>query len=169
MNTKLDKKDREILDILTKDGRESFTKISEKLSFSDTGVKKRLTKLYREGILKVQGNLNLDALHFKACLILLEVKTREDLNDIIDAYESCPYTFLTLELLGSFNLLIGVYGHDIEDLEKRIIDCGPTQMHGVLRSKIILISNFKIPQYLPLKIFLEKEDQDLCGECDRFH
>lgn len=166
MNTKLDKTDREILDILTKNGRESFTKISGKLSFSDTGIKKRLYKLNNEGILKVQGNLSLNALHFKACLILLEVRTQEYLNNIIEVYESCPYCFLTLELLGSFNLLIGFYGHDIEDLEKKIKVCGPTHNQGVLHSKILLISNFKLPQFIPLRIINDKENFRICeGEC----
>ncbi len=172
MNTKLDKTDREILDILTQDGREAFTKISEKLSFSDTGVKKRLSKLNKDGILKVQGNLSLDALHFKACLILLEIRTNEDLNNIIKAYESCPYLFLTLELLGSFNLLIGFYGHNIEDLDKKIKYCGPRRMQGVLHSKLILISSFKIPQFLPLKIISEnnfqKESLHICEKCQRY-
>lgn len=172
MNTKLDKTDREILDILSQDGRESFTRISEKVCFSDTGIKKRLSKLNKEGILKIQGNLSLDALNFKACLILLEVKNHEDLNNITNRYDSCPYVFLTLELLGSFNLLIGLYGSTIEDLDKKIKFCGPLNMQGVLHSKIIIISNFKLPQFLPLKIIcgkkLEKKNTQICEKCYLF-
>ena len=169
MNTKLDKTNREILNILTDNGRESFTKISEKLNFSDTGIKKRLTKLNKEGILKIQSNLNLDALHFKACLILLEVKSNDDLKKIIEAYDSCPYVFLTIELLGNFNLLMGFYGNSIEDLEKKIKLCGPLNMQGILHSEIIIISNFKLPHFLPLKILLENNIEQFnnhtCQEC----
>jgi len=172
MNTKLDRTDREILDILTEDGRETFTRISEKVSFSDTGIKKRLSKLNKEGILKIQGNLSLDALNFKACLILLEVKNNEDMNNIIEKYISCPYNFLTLELLGSFNLLIGLYGSTIEDLDKKIKCCGPLNMRGVLHSKIIIISNFKLPQFLPLKIICDKDfketNEKICEQCEIF-
>lgn len=166
MHTKLDKTDRAILDILTKHGRESYTTLSKKLSFSDTGIKKRLYKLNNEGILKVQGNLNLDALHLKACLILLEVKGHDDLNRIIKAYENCPYVFLTLELLGNYNLLMGFYGHNIEDVDEKIKDCGPSNMPGVLHSEVMLISNFNLPTFLPLKI-VSADQQVKINVCER--
>ena len=172
MNTKLDKTNREILEILTNNGRASYTKISEQLSFSDTGVRKRLSKLNEEGILKIQVNLSLDALNFKACLMLLEIKNRKDLDTIIKRYESCPYVFLTLELLGSFNLLIGIYGCNIEDLDKKLKCCGPLNLQGVLHSKIILISNFQLPKFLPLKIICDKKFEEkntrICEECNIF-
>lgn len=176
MKTIFDEINRKILNILVKDGREPLTKISEEISLSNTGIKKRIAKLNASGIFKVQGNFNLDAMEFKTCLILLEVKNFELLTNIIKAYKNCPYVFLIAETLGSFNLLMGFYGNRDNDLNFKLKYCGPSNKEGVLHSKIILISDLKSPKFLPLQIFLNNSNDDIykrecgynCNSCEAF-
>jgi len=168
MKTKFDYIDRMILDILRKDGRESITKISEKLSLSNTGIKKRVAKLNKSGVFKIQGSLNLNVMDFKACIILLEVKNNEYSSEIIKTYNSCPYVFFIVEIIGSFNLLLGFYGNSGHDLNLKLKMCGPSNMEGVLHSKIMLISEFKYPKFLPLQIILDDTDEKSNSNFCRF-
>ena len=77
---RLDGIDKQILKELYENGRESLTTLNTKIFKTDsevmshTGVKKRITKLESSEILKVQGNININNLNYKAMLILLEMK-----------------------------------------------------------------------------------------------
>jgi len=50
--TKLDEKDRQILQILGKDSRMSVEKVSELVNLSATPVRRRIRRLEREGVIK---------------------------------------------------------------------------------------------------------------------
>ncbi|NVM17188.1 MAG: winged helix-turn-helix transcriptional regulator [Candidatus Lokiarchaeota archaeon] len=167
MKFKFDLIDRKILEMLIDDGRQSLTQISKEIAMSNSGIKKRVSKLNKSGVLKIQGNFNLEAMEFKACVILLEIKNFEFISKIIKAYKSCPYVFLVAEILSSFNLMIGFFGNSDQDLNNKLKLCGPSNKEGVLHSKTILISDFKFPQFLPLHLsFRENEDiinNNSCG------
>ena len=166
MKFKFDLIDRKILEMLIDDGRQSLTQISKEIALSNSGIKKRVVKLNKSGILKIQGNFSLEAMKFKACVILLEVKNFECISEIIKAYKSCPYIFLVAEILSSFNLMIGLFGNSDQDLNNKLKLCGPSNKEGVLHSKIILISDFKFPQYLPLHSSLrDNEDLNNSNSC----
>jgi len=158
MKVKFDHIDIKILKMLIDDGRQTLTQISKKTTLSNSGIKKRVTKLNDSGILKIQGNFNLEAMDFKACIILLEVKNFKFISEISKAYNSCPYVFLVAEILSSFNLMIGLCGNGDQDLNNKLKLCGPSNSEGVLHSQIILISDFKLPQYLPLHLSLKKNE-----------
>lgn len=150
MKTRFNQTDRKILDILMKDGRTSVSKISEIISLSNTGTQKRITKLNNLGFLKIRGNLNVNALNIKTCLIILEVKNHNSLATIIKNYKSCPYVYFLAETIGKCNLLIGFYGNSDIDLTVKLKYCGPANMEGILHSEIILISRLKYPMFMPL-------------------
>ena len=174
----LDDIDKQILNELYKDGRESLTSLNQKIYkanqelMSHTGVKKRIIKLGNSEILKVQGNINLNNLNYKACFILLEMKNYDEIRKIINYYSDCPRVFLLAQITGQYNLIMGIAGQSIDVLHRYINYCGPTNKEGVLHSQILFISNIDFPQFLPINLFSKKSQEDKCGnicnDCEAF-
>lgn len=174
MKTKFDDVDLSILEILMRNGRERMTKISELISLSNTGIKKRISKLNDNGLLKIRGNLNIKALQLKACLITLEIENHKNLAKIVSDYKYCPYVFFIAETIGNFNLVVGFYGNNDNDLNTKLKFCGPTNREGILHSKITFITEFKFPKFFPLHFLHDKEDLAInccgcsCQDCEAY-
>ena len=174
----LDDIDRQILNELYKNGRESLTSLNQKIYKTDqelmshTGVKKRIVKLGNSEILKVQGNINITSLNYKACFILLEMKNYEEIRKIIKEYSDCPRVFLLAHINGQYNIIIGIAGQSIDVLHRYINYCGPTNKEGVLHSQILFISSIEVPKFLPMNLFNKKSQEDKCGnickDCEAF-
>lgn len=165
----LDNIDKQIINALYEKGRESLISIGEKVFKSDkdimshAGVRKRIVKMEDSGILKVQGNININALNYKGCLILLEMKNYDEVKKIISAYSDCPRVFLLVQITGRYNLIMGILGQNIDVLHRYINYCGPTNKEGILHSEILFISNIESPEFLPLNIFSKKSQETQCG------
>lgn len=174
----LDNIDKQIINALFSKGRESLISIGEKVVkpnqelMSHTGVRKRIVKLEESEILKVQGNININALNYRACLILLEIKNYEEITKIIKAYSECPRVFLLAQVTGQYNLIMGIVGQSTDVLHRYINYCGPTNKEGILHSEILFISNIEIPKFLPLNLFSKKSQESNCGnicrDCEAF-
>ena len=174
----LDIIDKQIINALYDKGRESLINIGEKVVKSDkdlmshAGVRKRIVKMEDSGILKVQGNINIDPLNYKACLILLEMKNYDEVKKIINAYAECPRIFLLAQITGRYNLIMGIIGQNIEVLHRYINYCGPTNKEGILHSEILFVSNINAPGYLPLNLFSKKSQEtkceNICKDCEAY-
>jgi len=174
----LDEIDKQILNELYKNGRESLTSLNQKIQKADqelmshTGVKKRIVKLGNSEILKVQGNINITSLNYKTCFILLEMKNYEEIRKIIKEYCDCPRVFLLAQITGQYNIIIGIAGQSIDVLHRYINYCGPTNKEGVLHSQILFVSNLEMPSFLPMNLFSKKSQEDKCGnickDCEAF-
>ncbi|MBD3202042.1 MAG: hypothetical protein GF316_18645 [Candidatus Lokiarchaeota archaeon] len=165
----LDEIYKQIINILYNYGRESLTSIGEKVHKADkdkmshTGVNKRLTKLEKLNLLKVQGNVNISKLDYKACYILIELKNFESIKSIIKSYEKCPRVFLLNQVSGRYNLILGIVGQNTEILQRYINHCGPTNKEGILHSDILFVSDFVIPPYIPINLFGKESYECNCG------
>jgi len=165
----LDNIDKQIINALYDKGRESLINIGEKVFKSDkdimshAGVRKRIIKMEDSGVLKVQGNININALNYKACLILLEMKNYDEVKKIINAYAECPRIFLLAQITGRYNLIMGIIGQSIDVLHRYINYCGPTNKEGILHSEILFVSNLDAPGYLPLNLFRKESQETKCG------
>jgi len=174
----LDNIDKQIINALYDKGRESLISIGEKVFKSDkdimshAGIRKRIVKLEDSGILKVQGNININALNYKACLILLEMKNYDEVKKIINAYSDCPRVFLLAQITGRFNLILGIVGQNVEILHRYINYCGPTNKEGILHSEILFISNLNASDYLPLNLFSKNSQElkcgNICKDCEAY-
>jgi DNA-binding Lrp family transcriptional regulator len=174
----LDDIDKQIINALYENGRESLISIGEKVIKTDkeimshAGVRKRISKMEESEILKVQGNVNINALNYKACIILLEMKNYDEINHIIQAYSECPRIFLLAQITGRYNVIMGIIGQSIEILHRYINYCGPTNKEGILHSEILFISNLNSPRYISLNLF-SKESQEIkcgniCKDCEAY-
>ncbi len=174
----LDNIDKQIIRELFKNGRESLTTINTRIykdeseTMSHTGVKNRITKLESEEILKVQGNINVEKLKYKACFILLEMKNYEEIKKILKEYSDCPRVFLLAHVTGQYNVIMGVIGQNIDVLHRYINYCGPTNKEGILHSQIMFVSTIETPKFLPINLFCDKSQENKCGnvckDCEAF-
>jgi DNA-binding Lrp family transcriptional regulator len=175
---KLDDIDKQIIDVLYKDGRESLKNIGDQVfkdgkeTMSHTGVNKRIKKLEKEDIMKVQGNIKLEHINYKACYILLEMANYDYIQNIIKAYDKCPRVFLLNQLTGRYNLIMGVIGQSVDVLHRYINHCGPTNKEGILHSEVLFVSDFRLPEFIPLNLFSSKSNECNCGNvcknCEAF-
>ncbi len=174
----LDDIDKQILNLLFKNGRESLTTISEnvikadKKPMSHMGIKKRISKIEKAQVLKVQGNINLGSLNYRGCFILLEMKNYDEVKKIIEAYTDCPRVFLLSHVQGQFNLIMGIVGQSVDVLHRYINYCGPTNKEGILHSQTLFISELIAPKFLPINLFSKESQESKCGnicrDCEAF-
>ncbi len=164
----LDQIDRQILNALFKNGRESLTKLekvvfkSENETMSHTGIAKRIAKLEDSGLLKVQANTNINTLDYKALFLLMEMSNYDEVKNIIKAYEECPRVFLLAQVTGQYNLILGIVGQSLDVLHRYLNFCGPTNKEGILHTATIFVSNLIIPKFLPLNFFSQQSKADKC-------
>jgi len=174
----LDDIDKQILNELYKNGRESLTSLNQKILKADqelmshTGVKKRIIRLRNSEVLKIQGNINFNNLNYKACFILLEMKNYDEIKKIIKCYKDCPRVFLLAHITGQYNLILGIMGQSIDVLHRYINYCGPTNKEGVLHSQILFVSTLETPEFLPINLFSKESQEAKCGnickDCEAF-
>jgi len=165
----LDNIDKQIVTALFKSGRESLTNLKEIIFKSDdetmshTGIAKRISKLEDKGILKVQGNININEINYKTLFILMEWGNYEEIKSIIKSYSECPRVFLLAQVTGQYNLIMGVIGQNLDVLHRYINHCGPTNKKGLLHSALIFGSDFITPKFLPLNLFSKESNEQNCG------
>ncbi len=141
-------------------------------TMSHTGIAKRITKLGSSNILKIQANISVKNLEFKAASILIEMKIFDDVKKINEEYEGCPRVFLLAPVNGQHNLIFGIMGRNGDVLRRYINLCGPTNKPGMLHSTVLFTSNFLMPKHLPLNLFSEVSKEHKCKniskECEAF-
>ena len=174
----LDQIDKQILNILLKDGRKSLSSLSKmvkksnKDTMSHAGIAKRISKLGELGILNVQGNLSAKALKYTVAFILIEMKNFEEVQKISEAYAECPRVFLLAHLNGQYNLIMGVVGQNVDVMRRYLNHCGPTNKEGILHSVVLFTSDLLHPKFIPINLFsgISKEHKcgNICKECTAF-
>jgi DNA-binding Lrp family transcriptional regulator len=166
---KLDDIDKVIINALMDDGRKSLMQISEFLhesnnnTMSHTGIRKRINKLKNGEILSIQGNINMNALQYKAAFILMEMKNFNEVKKIVDCYTGCPRVFLLAQITGQYNLILGFVGQNMDIMHRYLNLCGPTNKEGILHSAVVFVSNFETPKYFPLNVFQRESQEKTCG------
>ena len=88
--TKLDDIDKQILHQLILDGRQSITPIKNITELSHTAIQNRIKKLIESGILKIQGNININSLELKVAYVNVGLKNYNDLDKFIEHFQICP-------------------------------------------------------------------------------
>ncbi|MFX1588228.1 MAG: Lrp/AsnC family transcriptional regulator [Promethearchaeota archaeon] len=165
----LDHIDKQIINALFLNGRESLTNLekiifkSKQETMSHTGISKRISRLEEADILKVQANANIKRLGYKALFILMEMRNYEEERKIIEAYSECPRVFLLAHVTGQYNLILGIMGQSIEVLHRFLNYCGPTNKDGILHSATIFVSELITPTFLPFNIFSSESKEQKCG------
>ena len=168
----MDETDRKIIAALQENGRVSLTELGKKLGLSHVSVRKRLEKLSKD-LLKVSAGLNAEKLSFYLAIVCAEVETPKRLQELIQIFSKCPRMIFLARTTGAYNLMTVMAAENVETLNAIIEHCSVRAYKGIRRSEAIIAEAPAIPQYLPIKIVVDKSADDApcgmnCGKCLRY-
>ena len=122
---KLDKIDFKLIDLLSIDGRMSFSKISRKIGKSIDTIIKRYNKLVNHNILKVVIQINPIEIGYKGWMIFnLSFSAKFLLQEKIEEIIKIPDIIHLVKTKGLFDIVVYAFVRDIDQLfeiQKRII------------------------------------------------
>ncbi|HME55992.1 MAG TPA: hypothetical protein VKM55_27560 [Candidatus Lokiarchaeia archaeon] len=165
----IDPIDKQIISLLSKDGRMKLVDIGEKLAvkdkqgYSHVGVKNRITKLIDNETIAIQANVNLKKFNAVLGILLIETATAADASKIVGDYKDCPRIVFSFRSIGKYNLVFGILGDNIEKLEEFINGSSPRTASGVRDAVVVVSTTFFMPKFFPVRYF----DKDV-GECTRY-
>jgi len=116
---KIDGTDLKIIKALSEDGRESFVEIAKKTRLSPVGVKNRVERLINEGVLKIQGLLNIGKCYLVSANIEIEAD-QKTISKLIEKFEKSPLVYQLVKTSGRYNLLIGIVAPNLVSIENFI-------------------------------------------------
>lgn len=116
---KLDGVDLKIIQALFEDGRTPFVEIAQKTSLGPVGIKNRVEKLIDDGILKIQGLLNIE----KVCSVSAHIGIETDnktISRLIERFKKSPLVYHLAKASGRYNLIISIAAPDLKAIENFI-------------------------------------------------
>lgn len=162
---------KQIICALFKDGKQNLQQLSKKIykldgtRMSNTGIKKRIEKLINKKILHIQGNINIQKLGYNIAFLLVELRNYENIINYNRLRFDCPRLFLLANITGKYQLIIGLVGRNLKEINNCINRCELISKNDfdIKNSEILFSSNLKIPKYIPLNLFCNLE-----GKCKKF-
>lgn len=115
----LDALDLQIIQALSKDGRKPFVEIAKEIGLSAAGVKNRVEKMHEEGILKIQGLLNIEKFYSVTANIEIEADTKT-ISNLIEKFEKSPLVYHLVRTSGRYNLMVSIVAPNLAGIENFI-------------------------------------------------
>jgi DNA-binding Lrp family transcriptional regulator len=168
----LDVIDKQILHQLYIDGRESKPLIAKSLDMSHTGVQNRIKKLEDLGILKIQGNVNLDSLNIRLAYINIEFGKYNYITKFIERFTKCPRVLMISRITGHYHVKFGIIGKSVDDLNSFINNCLLIDREKINSTDITFASDLSKPEFFPINLFNIKNEDTPCSrnclECEAY-
>jgi Lrp/AsnC family transcriptional regulator for asnA, asnC and gidA len=113
----VDELDRQIIEILERDGRLAFTKISDELDVSVDAVARRYEKLVRGNIIKVSIQINPLKLGYQAILhVDVAFKNQSETPRVVDQLSKITGVTYLVTISGSYDLSLAALVKDCNDI-----------------------------------------------------
>lgn len=135
----MDDTDKKILSELEKDSRASYTDLAKKLDLSDVAIKKRIDRLFKNGVIK-SFSIALDQAKLGRGLhaFLLVKATPAETNKASAELAKIDGVMRVMPVVGAFDLLVEVACKDVEQLhsltEERV-----GSLRGILEVRPLII------------------------------
>ena len=138
---KLDKIDFKLIDLLSIDGRMSFSKISKKIGKSIDTIIKRYKKLVNNKILKVVIQINPIEIGYKGWMIFnlsfsAKISIQEKIREII----KIPDIIHLMKTKGLFDIVVYAFVKDIDqlfELQKKIVNINGLKNFKIINNEIM--------------------------------
>ncbi len=115
--------DYQILKLLQKDGRMSFTEISKEINVAVSTIRHRYINLVEDGTLKIIGRIDPNKIGFNAyASILISVKPKSHLNSILSSLTKLPEISFLASVSGDYDIETNVMCRDMEHLNDFIAE-----------------------------------------------
>lgn len=130
-----DELDFQILKLLQKDGRMSFTEISKEINVAVSTIRHRYINLIEEGTLKIIGRIDPNKIGFNAyASILISVKPKSFMNMILEELTKLPEISFLATVSGDFDIEVNVMCRNMDHLNELLGD-KIHEMEGVFDTK----------------------------------
>ena len=119
----LDKKNRQLLNLLYLNSRESFVRLGRKLKLSSLSVERRLASLQKEGIIELlHANVNRAKLGFSEYRLFFKFDVMDSGTEaeVLQLFESYPRTGWGVIAEGEYEVLWRIYARDEFEVEKAV-------------------------------------------------
>nr|WP_315188344.1 Lrp/AsnC family transcriptional regulator [uncultured Flavobacterium sp.] len=114
-----DELDYQILKLLQKDGRMSFTEISKEINVAVSTIRHRFINLVEDGTLKIIGKIDPDKIGFNAyASVLISVKPKSHMNTIFEELTKLPEISFLASVSGDYDIEANVMCRDMEHLNE---------------------------------------------------
>jgi len=94
-------------------------RLPRELDFPPVGVKNRVERLTDEGVLKIQGLLNIGKCYSVTATVVVEAD-QKTISKLIEKFEKFPLVYHLVKTSGRYNLLISIIAPNLENIENFI-------------------------------------------------
>jgi len=116
---RLDGIDLKIIQAISEDGRKSFVEIAKETKLSPVGIKNRVERLIDDGVLKIQGLLNMGKVYSVSAHIEIEADSKT-ISYLIEKFERSPLVYHLVKTSGRYNLILSIATPNLESVENFI-------------------------------------------------
>lgn len=124
----MDEMDKEIVSILRKEGRKSFTDIAETLDVSEGTVRNRVSSMEEKG--EIERFTVVTSGKGMGAVVMVKVSTDRDMEEII---EELPEGTEVHEVAGDYDITVKIFRGDKEELNREIDSI--RDIEGVIETK----------------------------------
>jgi len=116
---RLDGLDLKIIHALSKDGRTSMVEIAKGTGLSPVAIKNRVERLIVDGVLKIQGLLNMEKVYSVSAHIEIEADDKT-ISQLIEKFQNSPLVYHLVRISGRYNLMVSIATPNLESIENFI-------------------------------------------------
>lgn len=140
----VDKKDKEILELLIKNARISVAEISRQVHLARTTVQERIARLESKNIIKGYTTIvsHIDEPSYLTAMVGLSVETKA-FDQLVATLQAIPEVTRCLATSGGYDLCLEVYVSNINKLEEVLAMLGTLKGVNKTDSNIVLNSYFQ--------------------------
>lgn len=167
--------DSKIISKLQLDGRTTLKELGELTGYTSMGIKKRLGRLQEKQIINISALLNIDALKYRAAIVMLEVENAESMDRLLERFKKCPRVVHIFNTLGGYNIIAIIVAEDQSTLESISIEkCSLRSNDGIRRSEFYPVSSIHYSPFLPVRKYLSHRNKEIspcnvdCESCQRY-
>lgn len=121
MNILEDDLDFQILTLLQKDGRMSFTEISKEINVAVSTIRHRYINLIEDGTLQIIGRIEPNKIGFNAyASLLISVMPKNNMDNVLQALKLLPEISFLASISGDFDIEANVMCKDMNHLNEFI-------------------------------------------------
>jgi Lrp/AsnC family transcriptional regulator for asnA, asnC and gidA len=148
---KIDKLDRQILQVITHNARTPFKEVAEECGVSRAAVHQRVQKMFDNGVILGSGyRVNPKMLGYNLCVLIgITLEKGSMYKTVTKELEKIPEVVETQFTLGAYSMMVKVYARDDQDL-MRILNAQIQEINGVANTETLTCLDQKIYRNVPI-------------------
>ena len=148
---KIDKLDRQILQVITHNARTPFKEVAEECGVSRAAVHQRVQKMFDNGVILGSGyRVNPKMLGYNLFVLIgITLEKGSMYKTVTKELEKIPEVVETQFTLGAYSMMLKVYARDDQDL-MRILNGQIQEINGVANTETLTCLDQKIYRNVPI-------------------